>query len=263
MTWNPQNTTNPFFNPYGEGKHDGLGQTFRTGEQRLIQDLVSESIAIYGLDFFYIPRILNNLEPIYLQDDSSSFEGSFQIPMYVKNYEGFGGEGNFMSKFGLQIRDQITFTVSTEVWLRQIGTPTGFARPREGDLVYYPLNNKVFQIKFVENKPIHYPLGILPTWDLQCELFEYSNEQFNTGIPELDRIWMERTTDIYDFALMDENYNVLMTEKGEVITVSDYNIDDISVIGTNEQFEERSDDFVDWDALDPFNDLGSTGCANT
>src|SRR6185503_18277711 len=127
--------SNPLFNLYGASSN-GIGQDFRTPEQLLLQGLITEAIAIYGLDMFYVPRILNNLENLYLQDDQSSYEDAYQIVAYVKNYEGFGGEGSQMSKFLLQIRDQITFTVSTLAWLGTVGKPTGFERPKEGDLIY-------------------------------------------------------------------------------------------------------------------------------
>lgn len=254
--------SNPLFNFYGSSSN-GVGQDFRTPEQILLQGLITEAIQIFGIDMFYIPRVLNNLEVLYLQDDQSSYEDAYQIVTYVKNYEGFGGEGALMSKFGLQIRDQITFTVATTAWLGTVGRQTGFERPREGDLIYYPLNNKCFQIKHVENKPIHYPLGILPSWDLQCELFEYSNEKLSTGIPEIDRLWKERSLDIYDFVLVNEDGAALTTHQGAFLLVDDYDFDSISGIGDNDEFEDRSDDIVEWDAQNPFNEPGNTGCPDT
>jgi hypothetical protein len=254
--------SNPLFNTYGAASN-GIGQEFRTPEQIMLQGLITEAIQNYGLDMFYVPRVLNNLENIYLQDDQSSYEDAYQIVCYVKNYEGFGGEGSLMSKFGLQLRDQITFTVSTMAWLGAVGKPTEFERPREGDLIYYPLNNKCFQIRHVENKPIHYPIGILPTWDLQCELFEYSNEKLTTGIPGIDRLWHERSTDVYDFVLVNEDGTAITTHLGAFLLVDDYDFDAISGIGNNEEFIDRSDDIVNWDAENPFNEPGNTGCPDT
>jgi len=259
MSWRGKKQS-PFFAPYGNLQSaNGLGQDFRGGEQGLLAGLVAEAISIFGIDFVYIPRVLNNFDSIYGQDDSSSYESPYQVVAYVKNAS-FSGEGHFMSKFGLQIRDEMTFTFSTQGWLEAVGVPAGLDRPRESDLLFYPLNSKLFQIKFVNNLPIHYQLGILPSWDVTCELIEYSNEKLNTGIPEIDRLWRERTSDVYDFALMDENGNVLLNENGQVLVSDDYSSDAISRIGNNEEYDDRSDEIVDWNELDPFNETGSTVC---
>ena len=114
-----------------------------------------------------------------------SFNRQYPIEMYIKNVEGFEGEGEFLSKFGLDIRDQITFSVSIRRF-EQLGSE--YARPREGDLIYFPLNKKVFQIQFVEHESIFYPTGTLPVYDLRCELFVYNQQAISTGIDEIDEI---------------------------------------------------------------------------
>lgn len=220
-------------------------------EQSLLEDLIIESISIYGLDFYYLPRTLNNLDKVYLQDDISTYNQAIQIAMYVTNVEGFQGEGSFMSKFGIEIRDQITFTIAKRVFDDEIGRPYSLLRPNESDLIYYPLNNKVFQIKYVENKPIHYPLGILPVYNVFCELFEYSNEQFNTGIPEIDSIQKNLSTNIYDYALKDQNGKALVDEQGNIIVGPGFNLDVIDPLEDNTELKQESD-VLDFSEEDPF-----------
>ena len=119
-------------------------------EQQLIEDLVIESIKIYGHDIKYIKRELQNKDRIYGEDrQTSRYVHALSVEMYIKNVDGFQGEGDFLSKFNLEIRDQITFTVSRRVFSEEIGSPMSVDRPREGDLIYFPLNRKIFEIKFI------------------------------------------------------------------------------------------------------------------
>ena len=166
-----------------------------SGEQNLIEDLIIESIRIFGLDVWYMPRTLGAVDDLLNEDDLSSFNDAFMIEMYVKNVEGFEGDGDFLSKFGLQIRASMTLTISMRKFLQDVARFNEAVRPKEGDLIYFPLNRKIFEIKHVEHESIFYQMGALQTYDLRVELFEFSNEVFNTGIPEIDS-WLEgrRTT---------------------------------------------------------------------
>ncbi|NDB56559.1 hypothetical protein EB169_12130, partial [archaeon] len=133
-----------------------------SAEQDLISDLVLESIKIYGLDVYYIPKREINKDTLYREDSLVEYNTSYLIDMYVKNVEGFEGEGDFLSKFNIEIRDQITFTVSKRNFESEIiRYETGILRPQEGDLIFFPLNNKVFQIKFVEHEAVFYQIGSL------------------------------------------------------------------------------------------------------
>jgi hypothetical protein len=155
-------------------------------EQNLIHDLLIESIKFYGMDVYWLPRTTSDtLDEIFGEDTLSSFNMARMIEMYIKNVEGFEGEGDFLSKFGLDIRDQITFTVAIR---RFEQLESGIPRPREGDLIYFPLNKKLFEIQFVEHESMFYPTGALPVYDLRCELFVYSNQPINTGFDEIDQI---------------------------------------------------------------------------
>jgi hypothetical protein len=106
--------------------------------------------------------------------------------MYVRNVDGFEGEGDFLSKFGLQIRDSMTLTVAIRSFDAEVNKYTEEVRPNEGDLIYFPLNGKIFEVMHVEHEAIFYQMGQLQTYDLRCELFEYSGERFNTGLDDLD-----------------------------------------------------------------------------
>ena len=163
-------------------------------EQNLIEDLIIESIRIYGLDCWYIPRTLGAKDDLLNEDDLPIFNEAYMIEMYVKNVEGFEGDGQFLSKFGLQIRDSMTLSVAMRRFNEDIALYNEQIRPNEGDLIYFPLNRKVFEVMYVDNKPIFYQLGALQMYDLRCELFEFSNEVFNTGVAEIDAITADRIT---------------------------------------------------------------------
>jgi len=155
-------------------------------EQTLIEDLVIESIKIYGIDAWYIPRTLVAKDDILNEDDLSTFNDAYMAEMYIKSVDGFEGEGDFLSKFGLQIRDSVTLTIARRTYESEVGTLEANRRPLEGDLIYLPLNNKVFEIQHVEHESIFYQMGSLQTYDLRAELFEYSGERFSTGYDFID-----------------------------------------------------------------------------
>jgi len=162
-----------------------------SGEQELIEDLVIESIKIYGIDVYYIKRNLGSKDDLLNEDDLPVYEDAYIVEMYVKNVDGFDGEGDFLSKFGLQIRDSMTLTVSIRSFNQEVATHTEQTRPFEGDLIYFPLNRKFFKIMHVEHEAIFYQLGQLQTYDLRCELFEYSGEKFTTGQDFIDDYFEE------------------------------------------------------------------------
>lgn len=208
---------------------------------------------------YYVPRTLNNYDQLLGEDDRSSYGQAIMVEMYIKSVDGFTGDGNFMSKFGLQIRDQVVFSVSQRVFDLEVAVTTQQLRPNEGDLVYFPLNNKCFQIKYVKKQEMFYPLGTLPTWELTCELFEYSNEVMNTGIGEIDKLQNEYSTNIYDWALRDESGLMLTDESGNIIVVESYNLSTLNPAADNdaiqfggENFSIGSDDFIDFTEKNPF-----------
>jgi len=237
--------TNFYFNNYQNSQ-----------EQTLLENLIIESIKIYGEDMYYLPRTLNNKDELYSTDDSSSYDEAILVELYIKNVDGFGGDGSFMSKFGLEIRDQVTFTIAKRVFEDEIGIARNFIRPREGDCIYFPLNRKVFQIKYVDNKPIYYPLGALQMYDLTCELMEYSGESFNTGIPEIDDIQDKLSLNIFDYGILTQDNFMLATEDGDYIVNEEFVIDEIDPDSDNNEIESEALEFLDFSERDPFSENG-------
>jgi hypothetical protein len=160
------------------------------GEQRIIEDLVVESIKIHGHDFVYMPRTLVKEDELFGEDVLSAFNKGVELEMYIESVDGFEGDGDFISKFGLEIRDSVKISVSKKRFEQEITTLEGYtiSNPREGDLIYFPLTKGLFEIKFVEHENPFYQLGKLYVYSLSCELFQYSQEDINTGWTDIDKI---------------------------------------------------------------------------
>lgn len=217
--------TNVFFNNYSQNAN----------EQGLLEDLIIESIKIYGIDTFYLSRSLQSVDNVFNEDDLSIFDVAYEMEMYVKTVDGFGGEGDFLSKFGLQIRDQITFTVANRTFeTYATRNDPQKVRPLEGDIIYFPMNNKFFKIVHVEHESIFYQLGSLNVFDIKCELFEYSNERFQTGRSEIDTYFDKYNT---------ESVNTLSS------------LGDIDPISKNLFYENEANDILDFSETDPFEEI--------
>jgi hypothetical protein len=162
-------------------------QKYDSNEANLLEDLVVESIQVFGHEVYYLPRTQNNLDNIFGEDPSSSFESAYPVEVYIKTTDGFEGEGAFVGRFGLEIREQITFSIAQRTW-KGLGLSI---RPLEGDLIWFDMAKKMFEIQFVEHQAIFYQLGKLPVFDLSCEFFEYSSEDIDTGIPKIDAVEAE------------------------------------------------------------------------
>ena len=162
-----------------------------TGEQDLTQSLVNEQIAMFGRDVYYIPRTLVKQDTVFGEDTMSKFEGAYLIEAFIEDNSGFRGDGDMFTKFGVQIADQATFVISRTRFTEAVddnATLIVEGRPNEGDLVYFPMANKIFEIQFVEYEVPFFTLGKIYTWGLRCELFQYSDEDIDTGITEVDAI---------------------------------------------------------------------------
>ena len=197
-------------------------------EQHLYEDLVVEALRMYGHNVFYLPREIVEEDSILNEDVQSKFGDSYQVEMYIENTDGFEGEGDLMSKFGVQIRDQATFIISLRTWERFVSLDSNLAtsfRPNEGDLIYFPLSGSMFEIKFVEHEDPFYQVGKLFVFKLTCELFEYNQEDFDTGIGDIDLIEDEQAyTTVMTMAsgnnkdyVVNENITKSGTVVGEVV----------------------------------------------
>ena len=158
-------------------------------EQSLYEDLIVESLQIYGQDIYYVPRTLVSRDNILGEDPASKFDDAYLMEAYLENIDGFEGAGDLMSKFGLEIRDEATFVISRRVWERLVGkfsSNVSDPRPQEGDVIFLPMTNSFFEINFVEDDSPFYQLSNLPVYRMQCSLFEYADEDFDTGIETID-----------------------------------------------------------------------------
>ena len=174
--------TSPYFPTYYSGT---------TGEQGLLQDLVDEQVKLFGTDVYYLPRTI--ITDGVLDDVIySKFEDQFQIEMILQNVQGFGSPSEFISKFGLRISDEVRFSVSQRRWDEEVAehnpTLTVDGRPNEGDLLYFPLTQDIYEIKFVEREDPFYQLGKIYYYTMTAEIYEMGSDNFETGVAEIDEI---------------------------------------------------------------------------
>ena len=176
--------------------------TGTTSEQKLYEDLIIEQLKIYGQDVYYLPRKIANKDTIFGEDPASSFDDSYIIEMYVDNTDGYMGEQEIIKKFGLELRDDIKFTVSKLRWETLVSNNSDLQntlRPNEGDLVYFPTTKAFFEIQFVEHEQPFYQQSALPVYKLSCTKWEYSSERVDTGIAEIDATEDALSTDTMAF----------------------------------------------------------------
>lgn len=160
-------------------------------EQAFFENLIVESIEIYGQDIYYIPRTRITTDDVLNEIQASSFNSAWQCRAYVNNVDGWEGQGELLSKFGIRIEDKTTFIISRKKFAEKVDDNTVLAvegRPNEGDLVWFPVTNHLFEIKFVEAERPFYQLGKGYVWEMQCELFEYSDESIDTGVAAIDSV---------------------------------------------------------------------------
>ncbi len=165
---------NPYFRDYG-------------GEQDVAEDLTIETIKTMGRDMVYIPRTIITKDDVFGEDVLSKFSDGYHLEMYIQSVDGFEGEGDILSKYGLQVKDRVELIVSRRRFEQEVTTANGLSRPKEGDLIYFPLSKSLFEIQFVEHENPFYQLGKLNVYKLSCELFSYDERQaIDTGIEDVD-----------------------------------------------------------------------------
>lgn len=242
--------TSLYFNNYGASR-----------EQQLFEDLSVEAIRLFGIDVWYMPRVLSGIDPVFHEDSSSTYKKAILIDMLFKNpYGGFGGVGDLLSFEGLKIGDTATFIVARKTFIEDVGDWIPQIRPFEGDLIYFPLNKKIFRIEFVEHESTFYQGGALQVWELKSQLFDYSGEIFDTGIPEIDGLIDGYNLNIVGMGLLLENGSDSIAEESTGITLVFEDFDDgfSSLLGEeNDYYQQRGLEIIDWSEDDPFAD-GST-----
>jgi hypothetical protein len=236
-------TTNPYFNQYSTAT-----------EQNLLESLIIESIKIYGINMYFLPRTTVNRDDIFREGSTYQFNSAYALETYVKDVNGFTGDGEFLSKFGLEVRDQIVFTVSQSRWANTVATYTSQLRPAEGDCIYFPFTDSIFQIKYVEIKPVFFQLGKLQTYEMTCELFEYNQEKFNTGISIIDNAYNALSLVEENYQLLSSSNNIISTEDGGYLVLESYIVDVLDNQAQNEMFDKKALDFLDFTERDPFSE---------
>lgn len=212
--------TNIFFNLYNH-----------MGEQTLCENLVVESVRMYAHDMVYLPRTGINFDEVLNSYEYSEFNSACDIELYIKNFDSFEGEGQLLSKFGLEIRDQMTLVMTKRSFEQFVQPTTSAVRPNEGDVIYIPMLKSAFQINYVNSSPVFYQFGKLFIWEIVCELYEVNNDKFCTGRLEIDNKYRQ-------YGHVDEDL--------------DYRVEDYDTNAQNEVFQDVSDDVLDFSELDPF-----------
>ena len=214
-------------------------------EQNLYEDLIIESLQIYGQDVYYIPRTLVNRDNVLNEDPASTFDDAYLLEMYIENNEGFEGSGDLYSKFGLEIRDEATFIVSRRRWDTRVGVfddNTVDPRPQEGDLIFLPMTNSFFEISYVEDDSPFYQLSNLPVYRMQCSLFEYNDEDFDTGITSIDDATAKVAYQLpMDITITGGNHFEVGETIEQVLVAADGDTPAIKVFGEVQQRTKSSD----------------------
>jgi len=242
---------------------------FDTGtkpEQNLYEDLIIEQLRIYGQDVYYIPRKLAGTDDIFGEDIGSSFEDAYLIEMYMETIDGYEGEKELMSKFGLDIQDDATFVVARRRWEQFVSIDNNLivsSRPNEGDLIYFPKASKLFEITFVDHDDPFYQVHNLPTYKLKCKTFEYGSESIDTGITEIDEIEDDNSLDMlsHQMTLEAEVGSILLENAVEgadasYIILETYNVATIDENSQNDDCELADDNILDFTESNPFGDAG-------
>ena len=270
---------------------------FDTGtkpEQHLYEDLMIEQLKIYGQDVFYIPRTLVKEDSLFGEDTLSKFDDAYQIEMYFENVEGYEGEKEIMSKFGLQMNEDVTFVVARRRFEQLVSHDSNLivkTRPNEGDLVYFPKVKKIFEISFVDHDDPFYQVHNVPAFKLKCKTFEYSSEDMDTGIAEIDAIETDNSLDqlVYQITMEQSGtYNEgielesgdgnleqetqtggtdniigenetggenVVLETGDYIIQEGYVVDTTDENAMNDFFETQDDNIIDFIESNPLGDI--------
>ena len=239
---------------------------FDTGtkpEQALYEDLMIEQLKIYGQDVYYIPRTLIKEDNLLGEDVLSKFGDAYQIEMYFENVEGYEGEKEIMTKFGLQMNEDATFVVAKRRFEQLVSGDSNLivkTRPNEGDLVYFPKVNKMFEISFVDHDDPFYQVHNIPAYKLKVKTFEYGSEDIDTGIAEIDAIETDNSLDAGLYQLsMEDGTGAILSETGHYIVLETYKVDTIDENAMNDFFDTADDSVLDFTESNPFGDIGRVG----
>ena len=231
----------------------------RSSEQLLMEDIVIECLKIYGFDTYYIPRATVNEDKILGEDVLNRYSSAYPLEMYLQNVTGFEGDGDLMSKFGVEIRDTATFVVARRRWdevIARSGDAVLTTRPAEGDIIYFPLTKAFFEIKRVDSTDPFFQVGKLYVYKMECELMQYSSERFDTGVSEIDNIADGDSLDINEFNLLLQSGDRALLEEYSPagIVLQSYNLTTILPNVDNEDFRGEIS-VLDFSERNPFGEI--------
>jgi hypothetical protein len=237
--------------------------TGTTAEQRLYENLIIEQLSVFGQDVYYLPRKLVNKDTLFGEDASSSFNDAYIIEMYLDNIEGYEGQKEMMTRFGLDIQDEATWVVSKRRFEQLISLDQNLiesSRPNEGDLIYFPSGKHLFEITFVDHDDPFYQLQNLPVFKLRSRTFDYSHEAMATGVKDVDDIYTTITLDALEYQVTLESgtesgTNYLLTEAGDWIVSEDYVVSTIDPSSDTDFFETQGDSILDFSEMNPFGEV--------
>ena len=220
-----------------------------------------ECLKIYGFDTFYIPRAAVAEDDILGEDALNKYDSAYALEMYMQNVTGFEGDGDLMSKFGVEIRDTATFLVSRRRWdevIARSGDAVLTTRPAEGDIIYFPLTKAYFEIKFVESTDPFFQVGKLYVYKLQCELMQFSSERFNTGVSEIDDIAAGKSMDMNEYNVLFESGDRFLLEyySPSSLILQNYTMEDIIPNSQNESFTGEIS-VLDFSETNPFGEINA------
>ena len=231
----------------------------RSSEQLLMEDIIIECLKIYGFDTYYIPRATVNEDKILGEDVLNQYTSAYPLEMYMQNVTGFEGDGDLLTKFGVEFRDTATFVVARRRWdevIARSGDAVLTTRPAEGDIVYFPLTKAFFEIKRVDATDPFFQVGKLYVYKLQCELMQYSSERFDTGVSEIDSIADSDSLDINEFNLLLQSGDRALLEEYSPagIVLQSYNLGTIMPNVDNEDFRGEIS-VLDFSERNPFGEI--------
>jgi hypothetical protein len=259
-----------------------FNQYTTSSEQNVYEDLIIESIKIYGVSGYYIPRTSGYIDQLYAEDRLSLYDDAIELELYIKSFDGFMGQEDFLSKFGLQIDESINFLVSQKRFTQSLKTSllteygynlitedgnqllydvsdawdySSIIRPREGDLIWIPMLNYMYEIKFTENIEQFFPLGKLFTFEMRCDRYEYSSERLDTDVTDIDAIEnnFSESTSIIDNILLEDADNLLL-EDNTILLVEGEHVKTVDAESDNDYIQSRirDDDIIDFSESNPF-----------
>lgn len=233
--------TNPYFN-----------NTEEYSEQNLINELVIETIQIHGIPVYYLPRTIMNPDYLMMEDPTSKFTQQYMIEMYVKTYGGFEGQGDIITKFNLELRDELVLVVARERFLGEVGDKIGLPRPAEGDIIFFPPGRDFFEIKFVEHESMFYQLGKMYVWELRCEKLEYSSERLETGLDEIDVEIEGVNYDILQQLIATSSGDILTTSSGTQILFTPFLVNTKEPLSQNKLIQDEAEILFDFSQPNPY-----------